>query len=79
MPVIPALGRLKQEKHHKFEAVCYIERMPGQPGVIIRPYLKNNNNGKKKYACCWEVVVHSFNPSTWEAKTKRISVSSMPA
>jgi hypothetical protein len=31
-----------------------------------------------KVSCCWVVVVHAFNPSTWEAEAGRF-LSSRPA
>lgn len=42
MPVIPVLGRLGQENHHKFlYSLCYVSEFKASLHCVVRPCLKN--------------------------------------
>jgi hypothetical protein len=61
MPIIPALGKLKQED-------CKVK---ARLGYIVRPSLKKKKRGLEVWHCLANTKALSLNPSTKKKKKKR--------
>jgi hypothetical protein len=57
MPLIPALERQRQANLCDFKAI-----------LVYRASSRTDSGMYKETLSGWAVVVHAFNPSTWEAE-----------